>query len=476
MRTLGALLISSGVVLFVQMWMFAATNTTSSNNNDPMHENSMSEPSFLRTTKINCASVESEGTSRNNSAVMLTPPLFNPQKDLHFANDTTTPFSRHRCVTTSMSGEFPDYIGRTCLFQNLYFSHEHLQFYYYTSPLERKVKGDQGLVEEISVAGGMVLGSGNESLKWYRRKMRFSPVPVDNLPRNESSRDVVVVTNDADFVLYKPSYSFNLGHFVFDDVLSIFTMLEFFGKSERQFVPFFLQEPNDPYFRCHPAFRWKACLKSWSRFMPSLLGVENLIMTKWWLGESMYNKTAGLVRIPSLIVGQGKIANFACEGECGLHRAPTIRRFRSWLIKHILAGTSDEKLPLLKKGKILVSLPVGNSHKGIEWFERIIPSLNSTFGEAAITVVDLATIPMIEQAKLVASSNVFLTNMGGGSAVSLFLNEGATAIIFDRYPEEHRYDSLLYDTNGYFRVHWIRSGSAPSSVVEAVKLAIEQTS
>jgi hypothetical protein len=55
------------------------------------------------------------------------------------------------------------------------------------------------------------------------------------------------------------------------------------------------------------------------------------------------------VRIPLLVVGAGRMANFACHGECVLHRTGQWYRARRWLFQNVLGdkrGIRVSRMPV----------------------------------------------------------------------------------------------------------------------------------
>ena len=88
--------------------------------------------------------------------------------------------------------------------------------------------------------------------------------------------------------------------------------------------------------------------------------------------------------------------------------------------------------------------------------------------------LDLATLSVEEQALTVAKSKVFISNHGGGSASSLFLQTGATLILFFSVDRIGKRDDTLYDSIGYFRTDWMSVKSTAEEVLNHVELALLQ--
>lgn len=441
--------------------------------------------------------------------VKLAPPYTNEKKP--------PPYSSFHCVQADQSG-YPDYMARTCEYRNLYYKPSDQSFHYYARPHELSEYNGRiaDLSEAMTVADGFIrwdkLTTGLESVSTqgynltYQWKPTIETVSTDFAVGAQYS--IISSPVNPIFVLYLPSYSFNLGHLVFDDLLSIFAMLHMFGyassscEDHYQAIPFFVERPSqawkvnfgsrDPFWRCHPdhADRWSKCIKLWSRVYPSLLGVSpdpqsgDILRSGNWLrgsaaiGEFETAKSAVLtvsdnsiavnalprgsdyVLLPTVINGPGRLANWSCKGECAIGRGLWMWEFRRYLLNNIYGQNS----PIAKReppnqGYITISLPTGSTHMDkVTFFEDIIEAAKNRFGADRTKVVDMAKLSVEEQAQLVRQSAVYLTNHGGGSASALFLPRGATLIIYHgigKQKEPKMLDRHLWNSLGYARVLWV---------------------
>lgn len=78
---------------------------------------------------------------------------------------------------------------------------------------------------------------------------------------------------------------------------------------------------------------------------------------------------------------------------------------------------------------------------------------------------------MKEQAEVIAQSNVFLTNAGGGSASSLFLPRGSTMIMY--YDQGKKFDLDLYDSLAYFHIDWLLCGDSINATMALVEKGLQ---
>jgi hypothetical protein len=447
---------------------------------------------------------------------------FNPFTDIQLSSSQNTenkapPYSSFHCVQADQSG-YPDYTARTCEYRNLYYKPSDQSFRYHARPHELKEYDGNTttLGEAMTVADGF--------LRWDKLQMGLERVSVQgsNLTyewKPEISTDFAtckyaIISSPVNpvFVLYLPSYSFNLGHLVFDDLLSIFAMLHMFGYANEQHpqrhqpIPFFVERPSealglhfgsrDPFWRCHPdhADRWSKCIQLWRRIYPSLLGVTpdprsgDILRTGNWLrgiaaiGEFQTSKLAKLkvgrttegnmrednalppgpdhVLLPTVIYGPGRLANWACKGECAIGRGLWLWEFRRYLIGNIYGpNTLEATREPPNQGYVTISLPAGSTHLDkVTFFEDVIEAAKFRFGADGIKVVDMAKLSLKRQARLVRESAVYLTNHGGGSASALLLPRGATLIIYHgigKQKEPKMLDRHLWNSLGYARVLWV---------------------
>merc|ERR1712029_204551 len=106
------------------------------------------------------------------------------------------------------------------------------------------------------------------------------------------------------------------------------------------------------------------------------------------------------------------------------------------------------------RGYITFSLPAGSSRPEEQcWFEEEIRLAQSKFGNDTVMAVDFASLSMKEQALLAHDSVVYITNHGGGSATTTFLQRGSSAFIF--WNGGRKRDHGLYESTEYFRTIWV---------------------
>lgn len=278
-------------------------------------------------------------------------------------------YSSHQCVAAN-DHDHPDarFVTRTCKFTNLYYHPQTEQFHYFPSPSEQRallLDTDEGYKSFID---GMTVSLGNVRRKFSKER---NLVPKDDIWHpvvHQYSKDTVEDDRDQQslnqgallpkqyaeisepsnlvFMLYHPFYSFNLGHLLWDDALSLFSMLDIFGlssvnnnhrhnhekaaaedegkKSVVFPMPFYIQAKGggDPHYRCDatstiPAIvdRWNKCMKMYNRVFPSLFRYEtregDILRTGNWLKDMSDvqredKSTKEDVNIPSVVAASDK--------------------------------------------------------------------------------------------------------------------------------------------------------------------------
>lgn len=252
-----------------------------------------------------------------------------------------------------------------------------------------------------------------------------------------------------------------------------------------------------------PAFRWDVCSKMLHRVMPAFSGVQlpdaatNEFLTVSNLFRGIHSDPGSLsvnheekedilVRLPLAVAGPGRLAHYACRGDCATMRPGMMYRFRRWIFQNVFghrlgrrysrnadpAQIDPSSPPLANNKTIVVFLPVGNSHEGMEDFVDIVPALVERYGAELVRAVDMAALSSQEQLRLTGSAAVVLSNVGGGSFTSLFLPRGGTVLLF--YQEAlGRWDEDLYASlGGYLHVEWCAIDGGDDSTNNATATAV----
>ena len=434
--------------------------------------------------------------------------LFNPFRDIKLTyhesniNSNDIAYSFHHCVNYKDLNKNEDtlFVERTCKYDNLYYDPQTKKFHYFLSPSMQNVTDIQRLETEMTIMLGNVIDMN-------KLPMNFSWKPEVHIGPPPESYAIISNPSNLVFLLYQPFYSFNLGHFFWDDVLSLFSMLDAFGMtglhendSKTVPLPFYVElgKKSDPYYRCNVNSRslidrWKKCTKMYRRKYPFVFRCEthssgDILRTGNWLQgmsgmigafdvdeeqrrkemnwNQMLNNTS-LVLIPTSLAGTGKYGQYSCAGDCFLHRSSQLFSFRQFLIKNTLYPKHESLIrePLSKY--ITFSLPGGSSRPDeVSFFENVIPIAKEMFGEDKVKVVDMAKLESVkEEALIIMNTAVLFTNHGGGSAASLFLPWGSAVFLYSvnsrkcegwcDVGKQTHFDYIFYSGSGYVRPIWI---------------------
>jgi hypothetical protein len=255
----------------------------------------------------------------------------------------------------------PNFVSRSCRYRNLYYRVSDQSFHYYASPTESHAlaaavsnnskKNGTTSPSTLQLDTRMEVSLGHvDDLLPFRRLDRvgvtaWKPVlhtatpppstknvgaaaanssssshPSDGAPSSSDPSASTATTNamvlqvprNAHFLLYQPFHSMNIGHFIWDDLLSLFSLLDLFDLVDGTYsdddnvplvqpVPFFVELADrenkinfggpDPLWRCSPAnhVKWNQCVKVYRKHYAALFGTladrcsGDLLRTGNWL-------------------------------------------------------------------------------------------------------------------------------------------------------------------------------------------------
>jgi len=215
----------------------------------------------------------------------LSKPILNPFRDFEF--DTPTPtfdgqlstsagnqqsapppiYSSYHCVSTSGRGSMqteadslmkarrPNYMNRSCYYKNLYYRVKDQTFHFLASPAEAKVwetKATQTLdLEEFQGRMQVSIGVVPDAASPDKAKILTHPWRPKLQTRLDTGHYATFKATTGlplYFLIFHPFHSFNFGHLLWDDILSLFSLLDLFSlTNEAMFahtVPFFVENFN----------------------------------------------------------------------------------------------------------------------------------------------------------------------------------------------------------------------------------------
>jgi hypothetical protein len=445
------------------------------------------------------------------------PKVFDPFVDIHFtalASASEPSYSSVHCVGTGRSGadmqsdaesykgRRPNFVSRTCHYKNLYYRPADQTFFYHVSPTERMVL-NLSVTAETSTASDLLtrsevsLGHTLEFLGAEKlARVGITPWTPQSFHEDDNSwwngtlGSVATVDPELGsvFLLYQSFHAMNIGHLVWDDLLSLFSMLDLFDMQDDlklQAIPLLVElKGEDKLWRCTPSNwrKYELCVKAYRKFYPTLFGIAtdcsgDILRTGNWLqGEAKIgtwhnhpkeacpsstdvgrgdNFQASYVLLPQVLVGTGRLNNFGCEDDCGIGRGPQFYRFRNFMMRNLFGSLeSCLKNKQQPAGYITFSLSVNSSRpEQIYHFVKEIELARAIYGDDKVKAVNMASLSMQGQADLVRNSAVLLSNHGGVSASSVFLSRGSSVLLY--WHGDKRYDHSFFESAGYFRTTWI---------------------
>ncbi len=466
--------------------------------------------------------------------------------------DQPFPYSSFSCIqpmeepfpnTKPSFNIYPDFVSRTCQFHNLYYNPHLRSFHYFVSPAEEKLKTqlEQNatasiqdiMLHQMTVSWSFIatkhvrkwlavkrLRYGDWNYFQWHPKLHFESNSNNDHNNNDhgsrrrrwrdlswshQSNDTTASSSTKHVILlYHPSYSFNFGHFLLDDVATWFQMLFNFGHIHldddtssttiTNSIPIpvmFQHKLNDALYRCSPSHkRWPTCVSMYQRLVPPLLHVQykddmEIVRTDNFLQELIPSPILvprrhrwEYIRLEHVIVGSGRLAHYACDGSCSIGRVTWMPLFRQWMLQQLLLGESSSSLSSLVSPTtqrpldsvadpahdyITFSLPFNSTRgSGLSNFSDIIQAAQARYGPRRVQVVNLANMTLSEQAWLVLHSCIFVTYEGGGSHSSIFLPPGGTVVLYNsnsiytrpKFQAFYR-DRTWYDTMSQVQKVWV---------------------
>jgi hypothetical protein len=528
---------------------------TDDNDNDDNTSSARTEEngnsSFLRNEQVLEGTIRTANSNSMSCSSKPRPPPFDPFVNLTYsapARDSMPAYSSFHCVGTgtrdaklqtdadSVNGHRPNYASRSCWYRNLYYRHRDQTFHYFASPIESTLwtearkPGNASFAEISSDKMGVSMGHLDDMISADNMLNRMKIAPWrpevhENVATPPIANFSVVGPEKTTFLLYQPYHSRNIGHFIWDDLLSLFSLLDLFGVTQDEgatHVPLFVERTeklksggvkpfggSDPFYRCSPWNwrKWNDCVKVYRRHLEVLIGIRpdcsgDILRTGNWLrgedaigvwnthpkevctdrapertNQNLPPPNTEYVLLQNSMAGTGRLNFFGCEGDCSVGRGPQFFRFRRFLLDKLFGPKESceiaEKGPI---GYITFSVPVGSTRSHlVSMFDEEIKLAKAKYGEEVVRVVDMATISMREQAALVANSAVLLTNHGGGGVASVFLPAGASVIIY--WHGASRRDINFYESAGYFRPVWLSKHERPylNRTMALIEREVEKT-
>lgn len=394
----------------------------------------------------------------------------------------STLYSSVECVGESFT---PDsWMYRSCLYRNLCFDVESNNFVVVPSPSHKLLEQVKDPTQHyVSSSFNTTLSLGGFVSKWGDRgmpRLMWSPRVVDGTHfMNEGYYEL---TNNTILIPMHVMAGQNIGHFVWDSLLPVYTLLSIFGltpdtqRSHHQLVLMKLMLEGRPLqFSCRRKFQ-EGCRQNFQRLLP-MIGVDpstfstnqDYVLKVKDEGErkSRYVCSAlGAAGIGFLtdhgVANHGKrIEDYQRPHNVG--RGPVLWGFRNFVLQNM--GLSHLPTRVSSAPPIRVTFSIhssGRAHRNFD-FQRQIDALQEAFALSTSNVIvkayQFSKLSMSKEIEIITSSHVLITICGGGAMSSMFLPRGASLILYYSHElegiENAKLDYDYLSNMGYTKTHWL---------------------
>ena len=286
--------------------------------------------------------------------------------------------------------------------------------------------------------------------------LKFSPKVISNqqLPSNFTYLD-------GKYVIYTSYNTENFGHFLGDELLPIFNLLDIFGAYEYD-VHLLHSNIFRPY-NCYSQKNSKHKCEHFYKTLTPLLLKNPVLDVDYFVTLPVFQNK---VCFENVYVGLGYLSDH-CEDttvhkgqtNCNIHRAPLVYKFRNILIKNAAIENSDELFIVLWDRK---------KKRELHHLDKIYQMLENDYSaEFKIFYVnDWKDYSIKEQISIMSKCVLYITSIGGGSFGTLFQPRGATTIKlhYNGPLDEHFFNFMgyvqlenIYTINGDYDINLVIS-------------------
>lgn len=417
---------------------------------------SIVDRSALATTRIPMLDTEGKSGTFNNM-------------DVVYRGSNRTLYSTTECIGESFS---PDsWMYRSCQYRNLCFDLKSNEFVLFQSPTNRLMEHSKdpemhflssALNTTVSLGGFVsAWGSGISRLEW-------SPKILD--PKELVSSGYYELISDTVMIPFHPIAPMNIGHFVWDSLLPIYTLLSTFGLSENKLVLLRYALKGKPLqYTCEDKFM-EGCERNFKKLIP-LVGVRRsefsstldpvLSLTNERKSDYVCS-SIGAAGIGYLTdhgkASHGKLAS-DYERMHNYGRGPVLFGFRDFILRNLgmdLPARAETTTPI----HITFSLhSSGRDHRNLDFTSQIAALEALSDPRVTVESYKFSDLSMEKEIEIVARSSILITACGGGAVSSMFLPRGASLVMFYAERKEGIANAKLdfdYVNNmGYVRTHWL---------------------
>ena len=246
----------------------------------------------------------------------------------------------------------------------------------------------------------------------------------------------------------------NIGHFLTDILMPVYSILESFGAIDRigreiELMQVHVTSPQNNKEELAFSCEWQIANMAYNakETCEHFYRTLSFMMTRHAIQQMPValkaSKTADrAVCYNELFVGMMSLSD-TCEDHshgrghdamielCAIARQKQFWDYRRYTKRAAMQVANGGKLPDdwdVRPKQQHVVLWVGNGKRKVEDLNPWAKKIADHFPEAKVTMVDWATMDITEQLKVIGSATVYISCAGAGSFISLYLPRGATAI------------------------------------------------
>jgi len=380
--------------------------------------------------------------------------------------------STAECIGESFS---PDsWMYRSCLYRNLCFdveSNEFVLFQSHTNKLmeSSKIADSHFISSSLNTSvslGGFVWNwkEGSES------RLQWSPTIAD--PTVLSSAGYYELAGDTVMIPFHTIAAQNIGHFMWDSLLPIYSLLAIFGLSEstcRLVLLRYILKGKPLAYTCEKKFA-EGCERNFQKLLP-LVGVprSQFSSTLDYVLSLTHERKSNYVCSSHGAAGIGYLTDHG-KASHGKHasdyshmhnygRGQVLFGFRNFILKN-----TDASLPSHVSStspiRITFSLHSSSSkYRNLDFASQIAALTTLPDSHVRVQAYQFSQLSMEEEIQTISRSSILITACGGGAVSSMFLPRGATLIVFyaeqkDRFANA-KLDFDYLNNMGYVRTHWL---------------------
>ena len=378
-------------------------------------------------------------------------------------------FSYHRCVGWDYTETA--WKKRTCHLKNVCYIRETAQWYYLNRHGSAVRQND--LSVSLSPLGRtMDGGSSGKRLTFHvTSATHAATAEYAQLPQRQGVH-----------IIYESYNAENFGHFVGDELLPLYRAADLFGYAqELNNIQVVRWMDGSPYNKaCTTVDERRRCDRLYNALFPLLSRRPLQLMTADNESFCVSDLIVGIGMLSDHCddrTGHGRLQNE--EAHCNYGSAQQFWRFREHLVNNSRsrARTKRGALRATRRNITTATIVVSTRRMGDKVYrlpsnyEQAMRSVALILNQSII-FVDIATLPIGEQIKLVSQAQLLTSAAGGASFIGLFLPKGASMILFSDETHDRQLDFGFFAALSHIDVTYVLSKRRqPVSLKEMLYLA-----